>query len=126
MKHQRPFRPEPLHSRRVHSWLAISLTLLTIGLATGIAILNRRGYISDGLMPSMICFVIAMAMGAFIAADIEQQASRRPYQRYDEVDPPPEIYSVWPLTFQLTTKTEAPEPRRKRKGRLSRPRKFGR
>ncbi|WP_176593514.1 hypothetical protein [Sphingobium sp. EM0848] len=125
MKHQGPFRPEPFHSRRVYSWLAISLTLLTIGLATGIAILHRRGYISDGLMPSMICFVVAVAMGAFIAVDIEQQASRRPYQHYDEVDPPPEIYSAWPLTIQLTNKTGKPEPARKWKGRLYRPRKPG-
>ncbi|WP_257558431.1 hypothetical protein [Sphingobium sp. CFD-2] len=101
MKHQHPFRPHSVPSRKRRSWVALALALLTIVLAAVVVILYREGYVADGLLPSMICFIAAVAIGAVAAAQIEGQEPEDPYRRYREIAPPSDVYSVWPLTIRL-------------------------
>lgn len=102
MKHPGPIRREPAQPSGMRRWLTFALTLLTIGLSAGVYFLYYEKFIGDGLLPSMICFILAAAIGAFAASDIGKQASTRRYKDCDEIDPPPELYSVWPMTFRST------------------------
>lgn len=109
MKHPEPFWHEPAPPGRMGRWLAFALTLLTIGLVAGVYYLHHRNFIDDGLLPSMICFIVAAAIGAFAASDIGKQRPRRPYGDCEEVAPPPELYNVWPLTFGADPGRSKPE-----------------
>ncbi|MGE3745038.1 MAG: hypothetical protein AB7G25_04860 [Sphingomonadaceae bacterium] len=80
----------------------MSLTLITIGSGLGFRYFYDIGVISALLFTAIMIFIGATAVGIIIGLDIERQARRKADKRPNEVPPPFDLYSVWPLTAETS------------------------
>lgn len=75
----------------------VALAAMTIGLGLGLYCFHDAGVISNELFAAAMVFIVALSAGIVIAMDIERKVHRDAQQRANEVPPPFDIFSVWPL-----------------------------
>ena len=117
MKQPGPFPRDPPRPKFEMVSIVISLTLITIGLGLGCSYFYDSGVISAEVFIAITIFIIAIAVSIIIGLDIERKARRNAHERPNEVPPPFDIYSVWPLAAETSdhvTRKDATEHSRKK------------
>lgn len=98
-----PLGPGRSRQGRLRRWVSLSLILLTISLAGAAMLLEQGGYVGKGLLPSLVCFIAASAIGVLMSADIEREAAREHHARYQEIAPPADVLGLWQDGIQRPT-----------------------